>query len=86
MGGTGEYFDDALSGDDEYILYGGHYSKVGHKTTILCWWPKVSIWAVPGLSLASILAIGLKYVAEDYVEGIWIPVYFRHRMTYIMYY
>jgi hypothetical protein len=32
---TGEYFDDALSEDDKYILCGGHNSKVGDQTTIL---------------------------------------------------
>jgi hypothetical protein len=33
--GTYEYFNDALSEDNKYILCGGHHSKVECKTTIL---------------------------------------------------
>jgi hypothetical protein len=49
--GPSEYFDDALSEDDKYILCGGHHSKVGHETTILYWWPKPSVWAASGFNL-----------------------------------
>jgi hypothetical protein len=46
-----KYFNDALLEDDKYILCGGHHSKVGHETTILYWWPKLSIWAASGFNL-----------------------------------
>jgi hypothetical protein len=48
---TYQYYDDALSEDDEHILCGGHHSKVGHETTILYWWPKPSVWAACGFNL-----------------------------------
>jgi hypothetical protein len=54
--GTSEYFDNALLEDDKYILCGGHYSKVGCKTTIFIGGPRYP----SGLPLASILAIGPK--------------------------
>jgi hypothetical protein len=64
--GTYQYYDDALSEDDEYIMCGGHHSKVGRETMILYWWPKPSVGAACGFNLGY-----WSEVAEDW---------FRHRL------
>lgn len=48
MDGTYEFYDDALSEDEEYILCGGHHVN---ETTVCYWWPKPSVWAVSGFNL-----------------------------------
>ena len=49
--GSCEYYNDTLSEDEEYILCGGHHSKVERKTTVLYWWPKPSVWSTSGFNL-----------------------------------
>ena len=51
--GTGRFYDDVLSEDEEYILCGGHDVKQNKTTTVLYWWPKPSVWDASGFNLGN---------------------------------
>jgi hypothetical protein len=51
MDGTFDFYEDALSEDEECILCGAHNVKGSQDTTVYYWWPKPSVWAASGFNL-----------------------------------